>query len=86
MHIFNQVINFVIEYYKSKQNYSNKINFFQYGSNNHILHVKYNGEKTEEVISNGRGQLLLNVKYKNGVLPVEWSSYPRHNCFQAYDR
>jgi hypothetical protein len=60
--------------------------FLQYGSNERLLRVSFNAEKSEESFSDGRGQILINVKYKNGVLPIEWNSHVYHNCTQTFDR
>ena len=59
---------------------------FQFGPNERLIGVAFNSGKSEDSISDGRGQNLLHVRYKNGVLPVEWSSNPQHNCSQAFDR
>ena len=59
---------------------------FQYGLKEHLLRVSFNSETGEDRISDGRGQVLINVKYKNGVLPVESNSHVYHNCTQTFDR
>lgn len=63
--------------------------FLQFGtprSNQAMLGVHYDTSSNEEAFYNGQGQRLLSVKYKNGLLPIQWSSGSSHNCTQSFDR
>jgi len=63
----------------------------QFGSSgisggNQLFGVHYDAISHEEAFFNGQGQRLLSIKYKNGLLPAQWTSGLEPNCTQTFDR